>query len=109
MHSYSDDIRRIAKQNIILNTKGGIGDAGERASITGETKSTASLIQDDSSSSSGLVAPLTLEILTYDDTADIDFKDTSDTTHTLKTAATAKIIDANGDEYIIETITYADP
>ncbi len=58
---------------------------------------------------SGLVGPLALEILTYDDTVDIDFKDTSDTTHTLKTAATAKIIDANGDEYIIETITYADP
>ncbi len=66
-------------------------------------------LEEDDDSSSGLVAPLTLEILTYDDTADIDFKDTTDTTHTLKTAATAKIIDANGDEYIIETITYADP
>ncbi|MCP3851135.1 MAG: hypothetical protein GY694_12985 [Gammaproteobacteria bacterium] len=59
--------------------------------------------------SSGLTPPLTIEILTYDDTKDIEFKDTSDAVHTIKTALTAKITDADGIEYEIDTITYAAP
>ncbi len=103
MSHYADDIKRIAKQK---DPKAGLSVATSRSPIDGNSVNMYHLEQ---SGSSGLVGPLALEILTYDDTVDIDFKDTSDTTHTLKTAATAKIIDANGDEYIIETITYADP
>ena len=54
-----------------------------------------------------LVPPLTLDVLTYDDTKDVTFTDTSGTDYTIKTAATAKITDANGVEYLIDVINYA--
>ena len=56
-----------------------------------------------------LKGPLTLNILTYDNAADVEIEDTSAVTHTLKTAATAEIIDANGNTYTIDTITFAAP
>ncbi len=51
--------------------------------------------------------PLTLEILTYDNTKDVTFTDINGTDYTLKTAATARVTDANGNVYDIDTITHA--
>lgn len=103
MSTYADDIRRIAKQK---ENNGGLGAAEERPSIAGSTKAMLSLEEEEAS---GITPPLTLEILTYDDTKDVEFTDTSSATHTLKTAATARITDANDRVFDIETITFATP
>ncbi|MCP3899555.1 MAG: hypothetical protein GY707_07575 [Desulfobacteraceae bacterium] len=104
MSHYADDIKRIAKQK---DPKSGLGDAKERTVLAGDSVPMVSLDEDENSLA--LTPPLTIEILTYDDTKDIEFKDTSDAVHTIKTALTAKITDADGIEYEIDTITYATP
>jgi hypothetical protein len=106
MASYADDIRRIASK--VQKNKGGLGDAEVRESISSATFSTSDQVPEDELSVQ-LVPPLTLTVLTYDDTKDVEITDTSSNTHTLKTAATAKITDANGYELAIDTITYTTP
>ena len=104
MSYFADDIRRIAKQK---NPKGALDVADIRIAIAGSTQALDNSPEE--SGGGGMVPPLTLEILTYDDTQDVDFKDTSDVTHTFKTAATAQITDDNGVVYAIDSITYAIP
>jgi hypothetical protein len=106
MSTYADDIRRIAEKT--QKNKGGLGDAEARESIGSSTFSTSDLVPEDELSVQ-LTPPLTLDVLTYDDTKDVEITDTSSNTHTLKTAATAKITDANGYELEINTINFATP
>lgn len=100
---YAEDIRILAQTRI---NKSGLGDADVRQKITGVTKSTSDFVGDEDVAVL-LKPPLTLDILTYDNSKDIEIEDTSAATWTLKTAATAKITDANGNELLIDTITFA--
>ena len=52
-----------------------------------------------------LQPPLTIEVIDYDSTADITIQ-ANNGDFVVKKANTAKIIDANGEEYLIDTITY---
>jgi len=104
MSYFADDIRRIAKQK---DPKLGLSQTEERIAISGSTK--AMVDSKEESDGGAMVPPLTLEILTYDDTKDVDFKDTSDVTHTFKTALTAQIVDSKGTVFAIDEITYAAP
>jgi hypothetical protein len=106
MSTYADDIKRIAAK--VQKNKGGLGTAQARESIGSSTFSTSDLVPEDELSVQ-LVPPLTLTILTYDDTKDVEIEDTSSNTHTLKTAATAQIEDANGYTLDINTITFTTP
>ena len=56
----------------------------------------------------GLMPPLTLEILTYDNTADVLIQ-ANNGDFTIKTVATAIIKDAYDNEYPIDEIIYATP
>ena len=103
MATYADDIRRIAREK---ENPGGLGSAIVRTSIIGSTKPMNDVEKEDNINA--LVAPLTLEILTYDDTSDVTVS-TPTGTATIKTAETALVTDANGNEYPIDTITYATP
>ena len=99
--SYADDIRLIANQG---KNKGALDGALTKDAIDGDSKG---LVQNEQSPTAGMAPPLTLEILTYDDTKDVTFEDINAVQYTLKTAATARVTDANGNVYDIDTITYA--
>lgn len=103
MATYADDIRRIAREK---ENPSGLSSALVRRSIPGSTKVMNDTEKEDNINN--LVAPLTLEILTYDDAEDV-LIEANNGNFTIKTVATAKIIDANNNEYPIDTITYATP
>ena len=103
MSTYADDIKRIAREK---ENPGGLGLAQSRPSISGSTKVMNDVETEENVNS--LVAPLTLEILTYDDAEDV-LIEANNGDFTIKTVETAKITDANGNEYPIDTITYATP
>ena len=100
--SMTDDINSIIK---IKKIKQGLPGLPSRENINSNRGASDELSDD---SGSGLDAPLTLEILTYDDAADVIIQATNGT-FTIKTAETAKVIDANGKEFAIDTIIYAVP
>ena len=110
MSTYADDIRRIARS---VPDKNGLNDTDEKLSVGGSTKATGDIDSDEpdveTGTTGGMKTPLTLDILTYDDTQDLIFTDTSSANHTFKTAATAQITDDNGIVWAIDTITYAAP
>ena len=96
--SYADDIRRIAK---MPPENGGLDVKGERSVIDGSDKAMLSLEENEG----GIVSPVTFEVLTYDDTLDVEVTTPSGTA-TIKTAETAQITDANGDVFLIDEIIY---
>ncbi len=56
-----------------------------------------------------LESPIIFTALTYDDTKDVIIEDTSAVLHTIKTVATAKIVDANGKEILIDEVIFTPP
>jgi hypothetical protein len=100
MSTYADDIKRIAREK---ENPGGLGSALIRKSIPGSTKVMGDVEKEDVGQE--MLAPITLEILTYDDTQDVEVT-TPTGTATIKTAETAQIIDANDKVWTIDTIIY---
>ena len=99
--SYADNIRRIAK---IPTEKGGLAIVEDRTDIEGSSKAMLSL--EETEGNTGIVSPVTFEVLTYDDTLDVEVT-TPTGTATIKTAETAQITDAEGPVIFIDEIIYA--
>jgi len=100
--SLVDDVNSLVKTKKI---KQGLSDLPTQKDVD----SVKGVASDDEVAAVMLKPPLTLDILTYDDTKDVIIEDTSAVQHTLKTAATALITDADGKELAIDTITFATP
>ena len=102
MSTYADDIKRIAKDD---EPKGGLGTAYLREAIPGNSETTADAKDERVMT---IVSPVTVEILTYDDAQDV-LVEANNGDFTIKTAATARIIDDNEQIIEIDEIIYADP
>ena len=98
--SYADDIRRIAK---MPPENGGLASKLERPGIDGNSKPFLSL--EENEGGIGIVSPVTFEILTYDDTLDVEVT-TPTGTATIKTALTAQLIDDAGTVIYIDELIY---
>lgn len=103
MSNFTDDIRRIAKQK---EDNDGLGNPIPRASMLGITEDM--VYKDGADYAFKIVPPLTFEVLTYDDTKDVDIE-ANNGDFTIKTAMTAQIVDAVGQVFEIDEIIYATP